>query len=80
MGSSKREIELEEQLKDAGNLLLNPPSPVDEVINLLDVKISPFVFVFYYLFMYLFLIFLCFEFYYFLFGQMGLCCLSINFL
>ncbi|KAH9715786.1 Tudor/PWWP/MBT superfamily protein [Citrus sinensis] len=36
MGSSKREIELEEQLKDAGNLLLNPPSPVDEVINLLD--------------------------------------------
>lgn len=36
MGSSKREIELEEQLKDAGNLLLNRPSPVDEVINLLD--------------------------------------------
>ncbi|KAL9462932.1 hypothetical protein AB3S75_000858 [Citrus x aurantiifolia] len=36
MGSSKREIELEEQLKDAGNLLLNLPSPVDEVINLLD--------------------------------------------
>lgn len=72
MGSSKREIELEEQLKDAGNLLLNPPSPVDEVINLLDVKIPPFVFVLYYLFMYLFLIFLCFEFYYLLFGQMGL--------
>lgn len=80
MGSSKREVELEEQLKDAGNLLLNPPSSVDEVINLLDVKIPPFVFILYYIFMCLFLIFLCFEFDCLLFGQMVCCCLLINFL
>ncbi|KAJ4718625.1 Sister chromatid cohesion protein PDS5 B-B like [Melia azedarach] len=36
MGSSRMEIELEEQLKEAGNMLLSPPSSVEEVINLLD--------------------------------------------
>lgn len=31
------EIELEVQLKEAGNELLNPPSSTDDLLNLLDV-------------------------------------------
>lgn len=31
------DTELEEQLKEAGNKLLDPPSSVDELLNLLDV-------------------------------------------
>ncbi|XP_015579757.1 sister chromatid cohesion protein PDS5 homolog D isoform X2 [Ricinus communis] len=30
------EIELEQQLKEAGNRLLNPPSSIDELLNMLD--------------------------------------------
>lgn len=54
MGSSRMEIELEEQLKEAGNMLLSPPSSVEEVINLLDVIVPAFCFVLYSLFMRLF--------------------------
>ncbi|XP_022724566.1 uncharacterized protein LOC111281182 isoform X4 [Durio zibethinus] len=32
----ERKMELEEQLKEAGNNLLNPPSSIDEFLNLLD--------------------------------------------
>lgn len=31
------DTDLEEQLKEAGNELLDPPSSVDELLNLLDV-------------------------------------------
>lgn len=31
------EIELQEQLKETGNRLLDPPSSIDELLNLLDV-------------------------------------------
>ena len=31
------EIELQERLKEAGNGLLNPPSSVDDLLDLLDV-------------------------------------------
>ena len=31
------DTDLEEQLKEAGNKLLDPPSSVDELLNLLDV-------------------------------------------
>ncbi|KAJ7951975.1 Sister chromatid cohesion protein PDS5-like B-B [Quillaja saponaria] len=33
---SSSEKELEEQLKDAGNILLNPPSSIDQLLSLLD--------------------------------------------
>ncbi|KAK3188647.1 hypothetical protein Dsin_028208 [Dipteronia sinensis] len=36
MASSVREIDFEEQLKEAGNLLLSPPSETNELIALLD--------------------------------------------
>jgi hypothetical protein len=38
------ESDLEEQLKEAGNKLLDPPSSVDDLLNLLDVMtLFPYV-------------------------------------
>lgn len=37
------EADLEEQLKEAGNKLLSPPSSIDGLLNLLDVT-NPFTF------------------------------------
>lgn len=37
MGSSRRDAELEEQVKEVGSALLSPPSATDELIALLDV-------------------------------------------
>ncbi|GAV72361.1 hypothetical protein CFOL_v3_15849 [Cephalotus follicularis] len=36
MASSVREVKLEEKLKEAGARLLNPPSSIDQLLNLLD--------------------------------------------
>lgn len=40
MGSSGRDVEHEEQLKEVGNVLLSPPSAIDELTALLDVMTS----------------------------------------
>ncbi|KAJ0074916.1 hypothetical protein Patl1_34744 [Pistacia atlantica] len=36
MGSPRRDVDLEEQLKEVGNALLSPPSAIDELTALLD--------------------------------------------
>jgi hypothetical protein len=38
MASNSSDKELEQQLLEAGNKLLNPPPPVDELLSLLDVS------------------------------------------
>lgn len=40
MSSPAREIEFEEQLKEAGKLLIKPPSELQELCGLLDVMKS----------------------------------------
>lgn len=75
MDSSRREVELEEQLKEAANLLFTPSSDVDELNNILDVSsIFPFLLGFLiYLFIWLYMIIcIMFSIKDLLFGQMGL--------
>lgn len=38
MAPFDREIEIEEQLKEAGNMLVTPPSSIDNLLKLLDVS------------------------------------------
>ena len=69
--------ELEEQLLQAGNKLVDPPSSVDELLSLLDVKALIFCSNFvtslgFFCFVCLFLVFYFVDVIFSLFGEMGL--------